>query len=164
MGKSEPFLLAAGLGILAGMRSMSAPAVVSRYLAQHPDPAVADSPLRILNSPATATVLTIMAAGEMVVDKLPGIPPRTEGGALIARCLSGGTAGAAVGLINQEPVWPAALTGTVAAAFSAHLFYRVRKQAGDHTALPDAGWAVAEDALVVGLGLVLRRVLDNRLF
>jgi uncharacterized membrane protein len=161
MRKLPPLLVAAGLGMLAGMRSMSAPALLSQHLAQHPDPYIAASPLRVLGSPAAATALRLLAVGELVADKLPLLPARTSSGSMFGRLASGGVAGAAVGLMHGQPVWKTAITGSLAAAASAHLAYQVRKQAGARTAIPDAFWGAAEDGLVLGAGTLLRQALER---
>jgi uncharacterized membrane protein len=56
------------------------------------------TPLAFLAAPATPWILTLAAAAELVVDKLPKTPSRKVPVAFGARVVTGGLAGAAVGL------------------------------------------------------------------
>jgi uncharacterized membrane protein len=89
-------VLAFLIGVIAGLRTMMAPAAVSwaAHLGWLP---LAGTPLAFLGSGITAWVLTIMAVGELVVDQLPGTPSRKVPLQFGARLLSGGLAGAAIG-------------------------------------------------------------------
>src|SRR3569833_3339324 len=51
------------------------------------------SPIEFIQSDITATVLKVCAAGELVVDKLPFAPARTEVAGVAARVISGGFSG-----------------------------------------------------------------------
>jgi uncharacterized membrane protein len=144
---------AALLGVIAGMRSMSAPAFVSNHFAYSPETALAQSPLKGLGSSTTACVLTLMALGEVGADKLPGIPNRTAPGPLGARAVSGGVCGAAVFLAAGKSAGQGAALGASAAIAFTFAAYFLRRQAGKVTKIPDFFLAAAEDALVLGLGL-----------
>ncbi len=150
--KLNPFLAAAGLGMIAGMRSMSAPAQISAYFARHPSDRLAASPLRWLGSPTTALVLTIMALGEVGADKLPFVPARIDPGPLAARGVSGALAGGAVCIAEGESAPLGALVGALAAVASSFAFYHLRKSLGEKLPVPDAALASVEDALVLGIG------------
>ena len=63
-------LQAASLGVIAGMRSMAAPALVSDYLARSQSPSQGRSPLRWLGTTKVAAITKLLAAGEIVGDKL----------------------------------------------------------------------------------------------
>ena len=86
--------LSAGLGLIAGMRSMAAPALLSRHLAGR-SARGRGAAMRLLASRRTASVLTVLAAGEMVADKTPAIPDRTDPPALLGRIVMGALSGAA---------------------------------------------------------------------
>ena len=88
MPSVPPLALAAGLGVVAGLRALSAPALLSRRLARPPVRWRAD-PTRLLASERTARVLGILAVGELVGDKLPFIPARTEPLPLLGRARAG---------------------------------------------------------------------------
>lgn len=153
------FLQAGAVGVLAGMRSISAPAVVTDYLAKRPDTVTAGAPLHYLSSPWVGRSLRALAAGEMVADKLPIVPERTSPPSAMARTLSGGLAGALLGMMYQHNALLTGLVGAAAATGTTYGMYRLRKQASEETAVPDAAWGILEDMLVLGVGYYVRRTL-----
>ena len=155
---SNIYLKAALLGIVAGMRSMMAPAIVSRHFAGSSKDSLAQSPLQWMGSETAANVLTLAAAGELVGDKLPNTPNRTSPGALGGRTVIGGLCGAAVFLAEGESANSApsvalgAAIGAGAAFASTFATFYLRRWVGQQTRLPDPAIAVVEDALALGLG------------
>lgn len=155
---SEPTTLAyaAGMGAVAGMRSMTAPAFLSRRLAgrKRPWDRLRSRPavLRLLSDRRSATALTGLAAGEILADKTPAVPRRTTFPSLVGRAASGALCGAVIAARRggSQPV--AALVGAAAAVGAAHLAYRLRKEAGEATGLPDLVLALVEDAIVLTSG------------
>lgn len=146
------YLKAIGIGAVAGMRSASAPALTSNYFAKHPSLFLDASPLKGLRQPATANVLKFMAGGELIADKLPFLPPRTDPGPLGARAVSGGVCGAAVFLAEGGRAEIGAALGAASAVASAFLFMNLRRIIGKAAKLPDPVVAVAEDGLMLGIG------------
>lgn len=146
------YLKAIGIGAVAGMRSASAPALTSNYLAKNPSLFLEASPLKGMGLPLTANVLKFMALGELVVDKLPQCPNRTDLGPLGARAISGGVCGAAVFLAEGKHAEIGAALGAVSAVASAFLFMNLRRVIGKAAKLPDPVVALAEDGLVFGIG------------
>lgn len=65
-----------GLGAVAGVRSMSAPALLSRAASRGSIEGIEDTPFAFLSSPRTARILTVLAVGEALADKLPFSPDR----------------------------------------------------------------------------------------
>src|SRR3954452_16399458 len=70
------FVLALGIGIVAGLRSLTAPAVVAlgahlRWLNLH------GSTLAFMGSTMAVAVFSAVAIGELIADKLPMTPNRT---------------------------------------------------------------------------------------
>jgi uncharacterized membrane protein len=141
------------LGVTAGLRTMTAPA--SLALAQQRPGA---RRIRLLGDPRTAQVLTCLAVGELIFDKLPFAPSRIALAGLSGRLLSGAMCGAAV---VQEDQAAGALLGMAGALASSFAGYALRKQAGKASGLPDALIALAEDGLAVGLGLVAATMADG---
>ena len=87
------FVLALGIGIVAGLRSLTAPAVVAwgahlGWLNLH------GSPLAFMGSTTAVAIFSLLAIGELIADKLPMIPKRTAPAPLIARVATGGLCGA----------------------------------------------------------------------
>jgi uncharacterized membrane protein len=101
------FALALALGILAGLRAATPLAAVS-WAARLGVLHLAGTWLGWLASPITAWVLTVVALGEIVNDKLPNTPSRKIPPAFIGRCVSGGFAALALGMSVRMP-WLAAL-------------------------------------------------------
>ena len=159
-------LLSATLGWAAGMRSMTPPAILARALSTHasPVPFLARSrrqPAQALGSDRAASLLSLAATGELVVDKLPVAPPRTSPPALAGRLASGALVGAALAAVRrQNPILPA-LVGAASAAISSVVMMEARHEVGARFELPDPAVAVLEDVLAVGLSVsVTSAVLD----
>lgn len=142
------YFQAAALGAVTGMRSMGGPALASDHLASaHPDALTTSPFLRWLGTPKTVLVFKILAAGEIVGDKLPMTPSRLAPGPLFGRFLFGGLIGAALCAADGKRVEAGAAIGALAAVASAFTFYHLRQWADKTTGLPDPIVAVAEDAV-----------------
>src|SRR5437764_4704042 len=87
-------LLALLIGLLNGLRSLTAPAVTA--WAAHLGWLRIEGPLSLIGSVAAVLIFTVLALAELVVDKLPNAPNRTAPPGLIARILMGGLTGACV--------------------------------------------------------------------
>src|ERR687898_267758 len=87
---------ALGLGAVAGVRSMSAPALLSRAASRSEIEGIEDTLFAFLASPRAARILTVLAIGEALADKLPFSPDRTSVPGLVGRMASGGLVGAAL--------------------------------------------------------------------
>ncbi len=89
-------LMALLIGVVAGLRSLTAPAVVAwaaflGWINLHGTWA------SWMGNVITAIVLTVLAVGELVNDKLPKTPARTAPPVFAARIVMGGFAGAVIG-------------------------------------------------------------------
>lgn len=138
------------MGIVAGMRSMSAPALVSQNLSSKKPGAISSSPLDSLHSENVAAVLTALAAGEMIADKMPGIPARTEISPLIGRTLSGALCGVALCKEKGENLGLGGLLGGLAAVGSTYGCYYLRRWLSEEGA-PDVLLGFLEDVAVVSI-------------
>jgi uncharacterized membrane protein len=85
------------IGVMAGLRAMTAPAAVS-WAARLGWLDVASTPLGFLGYGVTPWVLTALALGELVTDQLPSTPSRTVPVQFGTRLLVGGLCGAAIGI------------------------------------------------------------------
>jgi uncharacterized membrane protein len=139
-----------GLGVLAGMRSMSAPALVSRSLSRAADPRM-QGVARVLAKPAVSLAFHVLALGELVADKLPGIPARVKPVPMVGRLLTGALAGASTSSGGKSALWKAAALGAIAALASTWAFYSLRKLATSRLHVPDMVVALAEDATLAAL-------------
>jgi uncharacterized membrane protein len=93
---SHPFWQVLGIGVLAGMRSSSAPVITSHILSHHHSNQLEKSPLNFMQSEKFSKALNVMAISELVIDKLPSTPNRILPPVVAVRCLSGALAGASI--------------------------------------------------------------------
>lgn len=149
--KREAISTAAIIGLVAGMRSMMAPALVSRFLDGRRKKEDA-FPMRLLGHPWAPTITAMMAAGELIGDKLPMTPPRIEAPSLFGRAASGALCGAAIGIRHKTSVGATTLVGGAAAVASTYAMYHLRRAMGERLNIPDVAVAVGEDALAISLG------------
>jgi uncharacterized membrane protein len=90
------YLLALLIGIIAGLRAMTAPALVS-WAAHLGWLNLNGTWLAFLGNGWAHWVLTILALGELITDQLPSTPSRTVPVQFGARIVTGGVSGAAIG-------------------------------------------------------------------
>jgi uncharacterized membrane protein len=83
------------IGIIAGLRSLTAPAVVN-WAARLGWLDVSGSWMSFLGSRTATTVLSLLALAELVADKLPKTPSRTSLGPLAFRVITGGFSSIAI--------------------------------------------------------------------
>ena len=150
---------AAGLGIIAGMRTFSATAVISHVYNRHPSKNLESSGFRLIQTINTSKVFKVLAAGELIGDKLPNTPNRTSAGGLTGRILSGSLAGATVYKANGRQPLMGALIGGSAAVASAFGCMFLLKALGKSTRIPDPYIGALEDIVVIGAGTELARNL-----
>lgn len=107
------YLLALLIGVIAGLRAMTAPAAVSwaAFLGFLP---LEGTWLAFLGYRFTPWILTVLAIGELITDQLPATPSRKVPVAFAARILSGALCGAAVATAGG-----ALLGGAIAGAIGA---------------------------------------------
>ena len=101
MSPSHVLLLAFGIGIIAGLRSLVTPAVAA-WAAHRGWLNLQATSLSFLGSTAAMATFTILAVVELVADQLPSAPARTKPPGLIARILLGGLSGGAIALAGGQ--------------------------------------------------------------
>lgn len=138
------------LGVAAGLRSMTPPAVVSRA-ARDGTLDLRDTGFAFMASDAAAVILGAMAAGELAADKTATIPNRTDPGPLAGRIVSGGLCGACLSAADNEAAAVGAVFGAIGAAIGTFGGYRVRTGLVKALHVPDAVIAVPEDLLATTL-------------
>jgi uncharacterized membrane protein len=141
-------LIATGIGALTGVRSVAALSVISRHLNMR-SPRYSRGLTGLLASNVAASGLTVAAAGEMVGDKLPFVPPRTRPAPLIGRAAFAALGCAAVARSRGTSVASAAVIGAIAAVGSAALATNLRRVVTTHLRVPDFLVGLAEDGIVV---------------
>ena len=139
------------IGMIAGSRTMTAPAAVS-WAAQLGRVRLQNTGLSVLGAPATAAVLTALAVGELIADKLPATPSRTVPAQFTGRLASGGLCGAAV---VPQGDWPAGLAAGVAGAFIGTLAGAAARSALVKLLGNKVEAAMVEDALAIGSAAIL---------
>src|SRR6202165_4960072 len=98
------YVLAFLIGVIAGLRSMTAPAVVS-WAARLGWLHVENTGLAFLGFTYTPYILSVLAIGELIADKLPKTPSRKAPVPFVGRILTGALCGAALGAGSQAQIW-----------------------------------------------------------
>lgn len=152
MNAGFTLLLALGIGIVAGLRSALAPAVVAwaanlGWLNLH------GSPLAFMGTKWAVGIFTVFALIELVYDKLPGTPSRTAAPGLTARIVTGGLSGACVALGGGAAPWLGALAGALGGIAGAFGGYHARAGLDRALRVPDFVIAILEDVAAIGLGV-----------
>jgi uncharacterized membrane protein len=144
--------LTLGVGFVAGLRSMTAPAVTAwaAYLGWiH----LSNSPLSFMGSKWAVVILSLGALGEFVADKLPGTPSRTAAVGLSARIVTGGLSGACLAVAGGSALWLGAIIGALGGIAGAFAGYKARVGLVQTLRVPDFAIALPEDLVAIGLGL-----------
>lgn len=145
-------LLALLIGVVAGLRSMMAPAAVT-VMAHLGGLGIGGTWMAFLAQPWANFSLVAAACLELVADTRPWIPSRTTLLPFAARIGSGALSGAAVG--SAGGVWPAGLVvGAVGAAIGAVGGHAVRARLAKALGR-DLPAALIEDAIAVAVALVV---------
>ncbi|MGH3552088.1 MAG: DUF4126 family protein, partial [Mycobacterium sp.] len=117
-------LLALLIGVVAGLRSLTAPAVVSWAAALHWIN-LNGTWAAWVGHPVTVAVITVLAVAELVGDKLPKTPNRTAPPVFVARIVLGAFAGAVIGTAWGHN-WTALGAGAIGAVLGTLGGYRAR--------------------------------------
>lgn len=146
-------LLALLIGVIAGLRSLTAPAVVSwaallGWINLHGTWA------NWVGNLITVVVLTVLAIAELVNDKLPKTPPRTAPPAFAVRIVTGAFAGAVIGTAWGY-LWTALGAGLVGAVLGTLGGYQARSRLVAARGGQDLPIALLEDAVAVLGGLAI---------
>jgi uncharacterized membrane protein len=154
MNPSHVLFLAFLIGVIAGLRSLTAPAVVAwaahqNWLNLH------NTSLSFMGSLAAVIIFTVLAVAELVADKLPSTPSRLKPPGLVARILLGGLSGACVAAAGAQSIALGAVLGVaggIAGAFAGH---EVRSRLVKSLKVPDLFIALLEDATAFAGGLFI---------
>ncbi len=154
MNPSQVLLLAFLIGVVAGLRSLTAPAVVA-FAAHRGWINLHNTPLSFMGSTAAFAIFVLLALGELVTDKLPSTPSRTAPPGLIARAVTGGICGACLALAGAQSLTLGALLGIAGGLVGTFGGYQLRTGLVKALKVPDFVIALAEDALAIGGGLFI---------
>ena len=148
------FAIAFAIGVIAGLRSLMAPAVVSwaAYLGWFN---VQDTWAAFLGHTASVYIFTALALAELVSDKLPKTPSRRTPAPFTARIVLGAACGAALCAAGRQPSLLGAALGGLGAVVGTLGGYQARTRSVAALKAPDFVIALIEDAIAVGGGLLL---------
>ncbi len=147
-------ILAAGIGFVAGLRSLTAPAAVS-WAAHLMVLNLQGSPLAFMGSTAAVVIFSMLALAELVADKLPGTPSRTRPGPLMARLVMGGLCGACLSVSGGLSLPAGAVVGGIGALIGAFTGYEARKRLVRGLKVSDTVIAISEDLIAIGLAYLI---------
>jgi uncharacterized membrane protein len=145
--------LALLIGIVAGLRALTAPAVVSwaAFLNWIP---VGDKWSFWIGHPVTVGILTVLALVEYVTDQLPKTPSRKTVPQFSTRLLTGAFAGAVLGSAWHH-TFAALGAGVIGAALGTLGGYEFRTRIVAATGGRDLPIALLEDVIAAGGGFVI---------
>ncbi len=137
------------LGVVTGLRSMTGLAVVS-WAARLGWVEFGRTWAALLGHPASVYILSALAVGELIADKLPRIPSRKSPGPFAARVVIGAGIGAALAMAKDQSSIAGALCGAAGAVVGTLGGYEARTGLVKALGIPDFVIAVLEDAIAVG--------------
>lgn len=140
------------IGVIAGLRSMTAPAAVS-WAARLGWLHLENTRLAFLGFAATPYIVSVLAIGELIADKLPKTPSRKAPPGFITRILTGGLSGAAFGASSgaSGASWIGGLVAGVIGAIAGTLGgYEFRAGLVKATGGKDMPIALLEDVIAIG--------------
>lgn len=154
MNTNYIFAFAVGIGIVAGLRSMTAPAVVS-WAVHLGWLNLQGSSLAFIGSTVAVAIFSVAAIGELVADKLPKIPKRTAPVAFIARILMGGLCGACLCVAANQSLLIGAVLGAIGGLIGTFGGYEIRRRLVTSRGVKDIFIAIPEDLIAIGLAFFL---------
>ena len=147
-------VFAIGIGIVAGLRSLLAPAVVA-WAAHFDLLNLNGSSLAFMGSRTVVAIFSIFAIGELVADKLPKTPKRTAFGPLLARIVLGGLSGACFFAAAGKSLLAGALVGGIGGVVGAFAGYEIRQRLVNNLHIKDLFVAICEDLVAIALACFL---------
>ncbi|HEV7366048.1 MAG TPA: hypothetical protein VGN76_09410 [Gemmatimonadales bacterium] len=153
MGLS-PLVLAVGIGIVAGLRSLTAPTAVS-WAAHLGWLDLQDTRLGFMGSTLTVAILSLAALLEYVADLLPTTPRRTLPGPLVGRIVLGGFSGACLTVSAGQSWLMGAVAGAVGGLVGTFGGYEIRKRLVARLKVKDLFVAIPEDLVAILLAFLI---------
>lgn len=144
-----------GIGVVAGMRSLTAPAIVS-WAACLGTLNLEGSPLAFMGWLATVISFSLLALSELMADMLLSwIPRRTAPAPLAARLLMGSLCGASLGASAGQSLVVGALLGALGGLVGAFASYEIRRRLVTGWNIRDIFVAFTEDVIAISLACFL---------
>jgi uncharacterized membrane protein len=142
------------IGVVSGLRSLTAPAAVC-WAAHLGWFHLENSRLAFLGSTGVTYLFSALAVGELIADKLPFTPARTQFLGLSARSTLGALSGSAICVAAGQPWIVGAILGAAGGITGAFAGYKMRTGLARKLSVPDFVVALLEDVLAIGSGLLL---------
>ena len=148
---------ALGLGAVAGIRSMTPPALLSRSASRGEIRGIEKTRFGFLASPRVARLFTVLAAGEISADKLPFSPDRTSIPGLAGRLATGALVGAALFSADGRSGATGGALGAASSLAASYLSFYLRTGTQERFELPNPALGIVEDAIALSVGLLSLR-------
>jgi uncharacterized membrane protein len=147
-------LLSSLIGFTSGLRSLIPPAILcwSASLGWLP---LSQTKLAFIGKPPALALVTLLAVGELIADKLPQTPARTKPIGLIARVFSGSACAIAIAISARVSWYWAAILGGIGAIAGAFAAYNARRLLVARTGVRDIFIAVCEDVIAILTSLLI---------
>jgi uncharacterized membrane protein len=146
-------VLAFLIGVVAGLRSLTAPAAVS-WAARLGWLHLENTWLAFFGFAATPYILTVLAIGELIADKLPKTPSRKMPGPFAARVVLGTMCGAALGASSQA-MMGGLLAGAIGGVAGTLGGYEFRARLTRAIGGKDLPIALLEDVIAIGGAILI---------
>jgi uncharacterized membrane protein len=150
MPGNSAFLLAAAIGFVAGLRSLTAPAAVS-WAARVGWIDLDGTVLSFMGSMPAVVGFSVLALGEFAADLHPTTPSRTRPGPLIARILMGALSGASLCAAVDRSLLAGALLGGLGGLTGAFAGYQARTRLVSALRVKDRVIGLSEDFIALVL-------------
>jgi uncharacterized membrane protein len=149
-------LLALVIGIVAGLRSLTAPALVS-WAAHLGWLNLQGTPLAFMGTTAAVGIFTLLAILELIGDVLPNTPARTTPVPLTARIVMGALSGASIYAAGAATPLVGAIVGIIGAVIGTYAGYHIRRSLVNGLKVKDIMIAIPEDIIAIALAYFVVR-------
>src|SRR5271154_3278883 len=154
MSSTIVLILAFAIGMIAGLRALTAPAVVC-WAAHLGWLNLQDSHLAWMGSTAAVAIFSILALAEIINDKLPATGSRLAPPSLVIRSITGALAGSGLAIAAHQSLFLGIVVAVVGELAGSFVGYQVRHQIVAALKIPDFPVALLEDAIAIGCGLLI---------
>ena len=153
---AEVLLLAFLIGVIAGLRALTAPAAVAWAACGRG--ILTNTPFHFMGSRVAAIIFTVLALLELVNDQRPSTPSRLAPAGLITRIVTGGLSGACLAAADAQSIALGAVLGAVGGVVGAFVGYHARRGLVQALKTRDLPIALLEDAVaIVGAIFIVSR-------
>ena len=145
---TEVLLLAFLIGVIAGLRALTAPAAVA--WAGYGRGILTHTSVHLMGTLAAAIIFTVLAVAELITDQLPSTPSRLKTPGITARIFTGALSGACLAAAGEGSIALGIALGVVGAVVGAFAGYYARKGLVQALKVKDLPIALLEDAIAIG--------------